>query len=246
MKQKFSQKHPYFTAVLAGLLCTFMTALGMAFSQIRELDTLDTYLAVTGFLAASVIIGLLIMKKSDSGLVEYSISRGKAGTSKKVVWYLPIFLIELLPVAVYGFQELDSVATTAILLLYTLAVGINEEIYFRGIALKVLKIKGNKKAVIGASVIFGVFHAVNLLNGKNILYIILQVAFAFLVGLVLAEIVCITGSLIGVIAWHTTHDFIAYSTGDALDTKGLIILIVQVVVLAGYSVYLWKAAVKDK
>ncbi len=246
MKQKFSQKHPYFTAVLAGLLCTFIMAMGMAFSQIRELDTLDTYLAVTGFLAASIIIGLLIMKKSDSGLVEYGISRGKAGTSKKVVWYLPIFLIELLPVAVYGFQELDSVATTAILLLFTLAVGINEEIYFRGIALKVLKIKGNKEAVIGASVIFGVFHAVNLLNGKNILYIILQVAFAFLVGLVLAEIVCITGSLIGVIAWHTTHDFIAYSTGDALDTKGLIILIVQVVVIAGYSVYLWKAAVKDK
>lgn len=246
MKQKFSQKHPYFTVVLAGLLCTFMTALGMAFSQIRELDTLNTYLAVTGFLAVSVIIGLILMKKSDGGLGEYGISRGKAGTSKKVVWYLPIFLIEILPVAVYGFQELDSVITTAIFLLYTLAVGINEEIYFRGIALKVLKIKGNKKAVVGASVIFGVFHAVNLLNGKNILYIVLQVAFAFLVGLVLAEIVCITGSLIGVIAWHTTHDFIAYSTGDALDTKGLIILSVQVVVLLGYSVYLWKAAGKDK
>ncbi|WOO35303.1 CPBP family intramembrane glutamic endopeptidase [Anaerocolumna sp. AGMB13020] len=246
MKQKFSQKHPYFTVVLAGLLCTFMTALGVAFSQIRELDTLDTYLAITGFLAASVIIGLIIMKKSGSGLDAYGVCRGKAGTGKKVVWYLPIFLIEILPVAVYGFQELDSVVTTAILLLYTLAVGINEEIYFRGIALKVLKIKGKKKAVIGASVIFGVFHVVNLLNGKNILYIILQVAFAFLVGLVLAEIVCITGSLIGVIAWHTTHDFIAYSTGDVLDTKGLIILTVQVAVLLGFSVYLWKSAVKDE
>lgn len=246
MKQKFSQKHPYFTVVLAGLLCTFMTALGVAFSQIRELDTLDTYLAITGFLAASVIIGLIIMKKSGSGLDAYGVCRGKAGTGKKVVWYLPIFLIEILPVAVYGFQELDSVVTTAILLLYTLAVGINEEIYFRGIALKVLKIKGKKKAVIGASVIFGVFHVVNLLNGKNILYIILQVVFAFLVGLVLAEIVCITGSLIGVIAWHTTHDFIAYSTGDVLDTKGLIILTVQVAVLLGFSVYLWKSAVKDE
>lgn len=246
MKQKFSQKHPYFTVVLAGLLCTFMTALGVAFSQIRELDTLDTYLAIIGFLAASVIIGLIIMKKSGSGLDAYGVCRGKAGTGKKVVWYLPIFLIEILPVAVYGFQELDSVVTTAILLLYTLAVGINEEIYFRGIALKVLKIKGKKKAVIGASVIFGVFHVVNLLNGKNILYIILQVVFAFLVGLVLAEIVCITGSLIGVIAWHTTHDFIAYSTGDVLDTKGLIILTVQVAVLLGFSVYLWKSAVKDE
>lgn len=246
MKQKFSQKHPYVTTVLAGLLCTFMTALGMAFSQIRKLDTLHTNLAVTGFLAVSIIIGLIIMKKSDSGMGEYGISRGKAGTSKKVVWYLPIFLMELLPVVAYGFQDLDSVATTAILLLSTLAVGINEEIYFRGIALKVLKIKGNKKAVVGASVVFGVFHTINLLNGKNILYVLLQVIFAFLVGLVLAEIVCLTGSLIGVIVWHTTHDFIAYSTGDALDTKGLIILIVQVVVLLGYAVYLWKPATKDK
>lgn len=241
MKIKFSQKHPYIAAVLAALLCTFMTALGMAVSQIMELNEINTYFTAAAFLAVSVIFGIIILKRFKDSPDAYGFCRNRKGSNSKILWYLPIFLMELLPVAVYGIQEIESVIKFAALLIFTIAVGFNEEIYFRGIALNILKIKGTKKAIIGSSVIFGVLHAVNLLNGRNIFYVILQITFAFLVGLVMAQIVSITGTLWGVILWHTCHDFISYVTSDTLEVKALVILAIQVIVLLGYCIYLWKS-----
>lgn len=102
-----------------------------------------------------------------------------------------------------------------ILLFFTVAVGFNEEIYFRGLAFKFMEYKGRKKAIIWSSIVFGILHLANAFNGKNVLYLVLQMFFSFLVGFVLAEIVSITKSLWGIIFWHAAHDYIANITSDA-------------------------------
>jgi membrane protease YdiL (CAAX protease family) len=105
--------------------------------------------------------------------------------------------------------------------------------------------KGRKKAIIWSSIVFGVLHLVNVLNGKNALYLILQVIFAFLVGFVLAEIVSITKSLWIVIIWHAAHDYISSITSDTLDTTALVILAIQVVILSVYAICIWRRSNGD-
>lgn len=240
MKQSFVQKRPYAAAVLAGVLCTFMTALGMAVSQIAGLEGDAIYAGATVSLLISVIIGLIIMKRTGFTLAGFGFSRNEKGTANKIGWYIPLVVIEILPVALYGFDSSLTGVQLVILACFTISVGFNEEIYFRGFILKFLEQKGSKKAIIGSSVIFGVLHLINALNGKNTFYLILQMSFAFLVGLVLAEIVTITKSLWVPIIWHASHDFISGVTGDALDVKALILLGIQVAILIVYAVYMWK------
>ncbi len=240
MKQSFVQKRPYVAAVLAGVLCTFMTALGMGASQIGGLEGDAIYGGVTVSLLISIIIGLIIMKRTGFTLAGFGFTKNEKGTANRIGWYIPLVVIEILPVAFYGFDSSITGMQLVILACFTIAVGFNEEIYFRGLILKFLEQKGAKKAIIGSSVIFGVLHLINALNGKDTLYLILQMAFAFLVGFVLAEIVMITKSLWVPIIWHASHDFISGVTGDTLDVTALILLGIQVAILIVYAVYMWK------
>lgn len=246
MKKLFIEKHPYIATILVGLLCTFMTALGMAVSQIMELDTYSTYVVATVFLVISVAIGIFIMKKTKITLSEYGFRVSETRSNGKVWWYAPLVVIEILPIAVYGFSSEITSMQYIILAFFTIAVGFNEEIYFRGLALKILMGKGRKQAIIFSSIIFGVLHLVNAFNGKNVLYIVLQMFFAFLVGFILAEIVSITKSLWIVIIWHAAHDLIASSTDEILDQRALIILGIQVVILLIYAIGIWKKSIAEE
>jgi len=222
-----------------------MTALGTAIPQIIGLDTNVQIVVTTGFLIISVALGIFIMKKSRFTLSDYGFRKSEKNTYHKVWFYIPLLAIEILPIAMAGFSSKITVLQYIILLFFTVAVGFNEEIYFRGLAFKFMGEKGRKKAIIWSSIVFGVLHLVNVLNGKNTLYLILQMFFAFLVGFVLAEIVSITKSLWIVIIWHSAHDYISSITGEALDKTALIALAIQVGILLVYAICIWKMSSVD-
>ncbi len=245
MKKSYSQKHPYTSVILIGLLCTFMTALGTAVPQIIGLDSNVQIVVTTVFLIISIAIGIVIMKKSRFTLSDYGFRKSEKDTYHKVWWYIPLLAVEILPIAIAGFSSEITVLQYIILLLFTVAVGFNEEIYFRGLAFKFMEEKGRKKAIIWSSIVFGVLHLINVLNGKNALYVVLQMFFAFLVGFVLAEIVSITKSLWIVIIWHAAHDYISSITGEALDRTALIALAIQVGILLVYAICIWKMSNVD-
>lgn len=240
MKETFAEKRPYIAVILASLLCTFMTASGMAATQIMGLKDNSVYGVATIALLISVALGILIMKKSKFKLSEYGFRMSEKGSWHKIWWYAPLAAIEVLPIAVYGFGSGVMPAQYITVGIFAITVGFNEEIYFRGLALKFLMGKGKKTAIIASSVIFGILHLANALNGKDTLYLVLQMLFAFLVGFVLAEIVSVARSLWPVIIWHAAHDFISITTGDSINRTALIILAIQVVVLLIYAVGIWK------
>jgi len=244
MKTAFSQRHPYGAAIISGLLCTLFTALGMAIPQIFGLDEMLTITVMTIAVAVSAAIGILIMKKSRFTIAEYGFNKYLSKNTNKVWFYIPLIVIELIPIIVYGFNNKISAPMYIMIALFTISVGFNEEIYFRGLAFKFISDRGVKKAIIWSSVIFGILHIANALNGKDLPYIILQVSFAFLIGFVFAEIVSITKSIWVVIICHFAHDFISMSTGETLDRNAIIILAVQTVILLIYAIVLWKTGIE--
>ena len=246
MKKPFRIKHPYIAAILIALLCTFMTALGSAVPQIIGLD-IDMQLVVTTFfLIISVSIGLIIIKKTNIKFFNYGFRMNEKNSYRKVWYYIPLILIEIIPIAFVGFSSNITSMQYITLLFFTIAIGFNEEIYFRGIVFNFLLVKSRKIAIVLSSVIFGILHLANAFNGKNLVYLVLQVFFAFLVGIVLAEIVSVTKSLWLVIIWHASHDYIANITGDNLDSKALIALVLQVIILLIYSICIWKSSIDEK
>lgn len=122
----------------------------------------------------------------------------------------------------------------------TVAVGFNEEIWFRGLAQAALRRLGTRAAILGGSLLFGVLHLSNAAGGKSPLYLVLQAVYAFEVGAALAAIVAITRSLWVGICWHFLYDLTAFSTGDVLTGNALVGVAIMMALLAAYIGWLWR------
>lgn len=229
-------KNPYWPAIAVALLCTFLTAVGSAIVQITEVEEPVSYLIMAGGVAISAILGLFIMKQSGLTMEQYGFRRPAKGSISQVWLFVPLLLLELVPMLIYGFHFEKTPNVYAAILLFTIIVGFNEELYFRGLIFTFLKPKGTRAAIIGSAVIFGVLHAVNALGGKNLWLVLLQIGFAFLVGLVLVQILNLTKSLWVGILWHIVHNFLSFSTEDVFDDKAIIVVAAQFIILIVYAI----------
>lgn len=241
MKERVRKRHPYICAIGAAFLCTFMTGLGTAIPQILNLPIEMQLIVTTIFLIFSVFISLFIMNKTGLSFIDCGFRLENKNTLRKAMYYIPLIAIEIIAILLLGFSSEITVKQYIVLLLFVIAVGFNEEIYFRGIVYNYLLVKGSKTAIIFSSIIFGLLHIANAFNGKNLAYLILQMIFAFLVGFVLAEIVNITKSLWFLIIWHALHDYIASITREDLEIKAIVVLALQVCILVIYAIIMWKA-----
>lgn len=92
-------------------------------------------------------------------------------------------------------------------------VGIMEELAFRGILLPLLLTRFGKtkrgmlQSVILSSVIFGLVHFLNLIEGAGIVPTLLQVGYSMLTGAMLAVLFLGTGNLVGCVAVHAVFNF---------------------------------------
>lgn len=152
-------------------------------------------------------------------------------TRKGMILVLPVGILSLIPI-LNGITESKS-STIFISLLITSLIGINEEFIFRGIILSALRKNGRLSSIITSSIIFGLFHLLNLVYGADIIDTVVQVVFATGFGLVMAVTKYETGEMLSPIIIHALWDFISkISNADFLGSIDIIhtISIVLVVV----------------
>lgn len=226
---------------LLALVFPFLAGVIIAVKNISSLSsiTLIQFIAFT----VGVLVILLIMKKSKFSFRDLGFRKFKAEA-----WMVVIVISEL---TAFFSGITDRAGFSAqyvlILFLFVIAVGLFEEFIFRGLILKYLSAKGLKTAIIGSSILFGVGHLVNLASGADLLMTILQITFAFLFGLVCAEIVAKTKSIMFPIIWHASHDFIAFLTYQSEATVlATSLYIFHGLVLIGLAIYFWRALFPKK
>ncbi|MHA7964125.1 CPBP family intramembrane glutamic endopeptidase [Paenibacillus sp. CAU 1782] len=229
------------TSIFYALLILIFPVAAGVIVTIMEMDSISTpaILIQAGFTFLSAAVGIALMAKSSYSLKEYGFTGMTKQAKTNAAWFLPLLAVEafsFLP----GFRENLSMGYVLAVVLFTLMVGINEEVYFRGLILKRLSEKGIRYAAIVSSVLFSVVHLVNVVSGADLTYTGLQIVFAALFGFVCAELVILTKSLIPVILWHFIHDCIGYVTVGEITMPALISVIIQIVLMLAYSVYLWK------
>ena len=189
------------------------------------------------FIFASILIPLaycLVKKLSLKDILLTGID--KEGV-KASLYYLPLIAV-LLPMIVGG-VDLSNTGLVLATLLFTLGVGIAEELYFRGIILRILgKSFGPLPVVFISVLIFGTSHASGAFVQSSLIIVVLSILNAFLFGWVAAETALLTKNILPLMMFHCFFDFFTYqvlATGNALiliyAVRGSLMTVVAVYLL---------------
>lgn len=231
-------------SILWAVLILVFYTIGGATSQIMELDKVQTLFVQGICIWLSVLVILIYLWKTNKSFKEYGFISPVGNIHKIVLWYLPALIIEVIGLFA-GFAN-NTMNYILMALFMTIAVGFAEEIYFRGIILKTLEVLGIKKAIIISALIFGVTHIGNVIGGADMMLTLIQISYAFIIGIVFAQLFIITKSLYPVILWHFVHDFLCYIQKEPDAKTTIMIGGLQVIILVIYSVLLWKRLPDEK
>lgn len=178
------------------------------------------------FIWASSAVVILFYKVRKKSLSELGFCKLKKGALKDIYWAIPCILISL-SVLVVGVSTKQPEILLANLFL-ACAVGFTEEIYLRGIVCNLWSKRGVKSAVFVSSALYAMAHLMNLLNGAELRYTILQITFVFFNGIVLALIMLITKSIWPCIILHLLHDLCALTVNNIPSNSEITILVIWV------------------
>jgi membrane protease YdiL (CAAX protease family) len=118
-------------------------------------------------------------------------------------------------------------------------IALNEELFYRGVLLPLLRPLGWRRAVVWSSIAFGASHLANLAAGAYPPFVAMQVAATTAGGVALAAIRIRSGSLWPVLATHAVLDLIAVSTLTGPATSSPILVPVLLLWL-GANLWLWR------
>jgi membrane protease YdiL (CAAX protease family) len=189
------------------------------------------------FMLLSISIPVIYVYKKKIDAKEIGVRKAESGSIRKTLLFIPLLLAEL-PLILVG-VDFKGFTYVSVLAFFTLMVGISEELYFRGIILKLLKDNFSvKQTIIISALIFGIGHSASILAGESIVEVLLQIINAIMFGILAAEIVILTKSLFPVIIWHFLFNFVNYIS-LAISTSEYIANGIQEIIMIIYSVYLW-------
>jgi membrane protease YdiL (CAAX protease family) len=189
------------------------------------------------FMLLSISIPVIYVYKKKIDAKEIGVRKAESGSIRKTLLFIPLLLAEL-PLILVG-VDFKGFTYVSVLAFFTLMVGISEELYFRGIILKLLKDNFSvKQTIIISALIFGIGHSASILAGESIVEVLLQIINANMFGILAAEIVILTKSLFPVIIWHFLFNFVNYIS-LAINTSEYMANGIQEIIMIIYSVYLW-------
>ncbi|MCA1076456.1 CPBP family intramembrane metalloprotease [Clostridium bowmanii] len=197
--------------VLLSIVWTIMLLIFLVVSgvivTVFKMNQIEIFLTQGCFMLLSIIIPIIYVCKKKIHLKVIGLRKMEPGSIGKTLFFIPVVLSEL-PLILVG-VDFKGFTYVSVLIFFTLAVGISEEVYFRGIILKLLKDNFSvKQTIVISALVFGIGHFASILVGQSIVEVLLQIINAIVFGILAAEIVMITKSLFPVIIWHLLFDFV--------------------------------------
>ena len=221
--------------VFAIVLMMFPVASGVIVVM-NDMDAIQGYWLQGVFMMLSISVPAIFMWITNMKPVQIGFVRVEKGSAEAVLYCLPAIAAKI------GFlfcgmnRDIHTIVALAFL---AIAIGLSEELYFRGIILSKLRTCFTiKQTVILSSVFFAAVHASQAFSGAGIFMVALTMINALLFGIVASEIVMLTKSIVAVIIWHTSYDFINW-IALAQGTTEIVLVIIQSAIMITYAIYLW-------
>lgn len=238
LKSIFYTLIPVFSGFGAEMVVKFYKLPPDIFAHTRSLIVFLTFFII------SILIGFLIIKILPLNLQQVGFKKIPYKASKKTLYFLPLIIVVLLNPIGTGIESL-SLVRIFVILLFSAVVGLNEELYFRGIILSLFQ-DHFKKGIFVSALCFSLGHLINFLSYPDMMFVLLQVVFALAIGMAFAEIAIISKSLWPVTLLHASIDFTGLlSENMEMDTRAIVVSVVQILILVGYSIILWKKIPKS-
>ena len=210
---------------------------------VNNMDVVQMFWVQGAFMLASIAVPLCILFITKLRLSQIGFSKVKKGGIKAALNFIPIIAAKM-GYLFFGFKHSREILIA--LLFFTVAIGLSEEIYFRGIILReLMRHFSIKQAVLLSSVLFAAVHASQAFSGEGFVAIALAIANAFIFGVVASEIVILTESLILTIIWHALYNFINWIT-LVQATQEVVLIIFESVIIILYGIYLWTKLPKNR
>ena len=228
-------KHIWLKIIGLEILLMFFYMVNGAFVSIT--DPTHPVLQFIGLIPLAIGIFLYLLFKKNWHVYFFS-----PLTLHKLVQYIPLALVLLL--IVVGNKGLDTSSLANLFFMFLMQmfiVAFIEETFFRGFMLKLFLAKGKAKAVLFTSFLFGITHSIQLFGGQSIEETILQIVYAFIVGLALSLLIVTNHSILITIAFHGFNNFFNFM-GKVESPILFTYLIIIILVL--YSFYLWNQMTK--
>jgi len=233
---RFASRQPVAFSVLVVFVAVFLIKLLDVGLMYLPLPELARRLIVEAAFGAYVAFLLVILRWwRATGFKQ-------PATPGKLLAFLPMLFLPVVLIASNGLK-LASPDQMILFTLYTLLVGFAEEGLLRGVILHALLPGGLKRAVLLSSLLFGIGHLTNLLQGYSPATTIVQIIYSTLLGIGFAGVRLYTGSIWPAILAHTLIDL-----GDTA-TRGFVLPSTQPLTVAGviapiiitglYALYGW-------
>ncbi|WP_273852098.1 CPBP family intramembrane glutamic endopeptidase [Guptibacillus spartinae] len=217
------------------LIIVFFTINGVYTSITNPTNTLMEYIGLL-----PVVLGLwFYLMKTKKWADFFSNNRLILDKESIQLWsplliILAILLIGNGGIRISSVSELVMIAGTQILI-----VAFIEEMVFRGFMINILISKGFKLAVLTSSLLFALTHSLQLLGGQSIEVVIVQITYAFFIGMVLSLLIVNNQPIIITITFHGLNNFlIMTSRTDGSSIYNYLIISILVV----HSLFLWSKA----
>ncbi len=204
---------------------------------VSKLNAINSRLIQAAFMCLSMAVPFLYCKFMNIDPKEIMLKEFDQNGVKTCLYYIPLIIV-LLPLIITG-VNLSNTHYTLAVLLFTLSVGMAEELYFRGIILRLLSENFSALPTIFiATLIFGIGHVSSAFMESNPVMILLTVINALLFGWLATEVALITKNIIPLMIFHCLFDFFTYqmlATGNvmivAYTVRGTLMTIVAIYLL---------------
>lgn len=205
-------------SLLWGLCILLFPIFSGVLSAVLSLEAVET-LFLQGFaMLLSLLVPLVPILRKKWTWSEIGFAGPDGAGCRKAVYFLPLLAV-FIPAAVGGFSIKSPAYVWGNLLLYA-AVGLAEEVYFRGVIPRALgRAFSTKEVVILSSLLFGIGHIASAFTADSGWEVLLTTLNACIFGWLAIEMAMICGNIVPCVLFHFMFDFetkIAVLGGDGL------------------------------
>lgn len=231
--KKLQATRPIWHAVAWIVIYIILVGVGDAVSAVFGRENL-----ATAFVLVGLSLGLLLYLRVNKWLGYYGIRSPRPVDYRHTLYYVPLLLMAVLQYTKGIDNRLDAV-DVALIVVLMLCVGFLEELIFRGFLYRAILERSNLiRAIVISGVTFGIGHIVNLARGYTGAEQLLQIIIAVAIGIVLALLVALTGTIMPGVVFHVLINISGSLTATNLEGEILVsaAILVICVVYSGYLI----------
>ena len=184
-----------------------------------------------------VVISVLILKRKKL-ILKYGLCVINPINYKKLLYFIPLVIMPILNL-IFGVYMNYSIQEIVLIIITMIGASFMEEILFRSHLVRNYEPFGKGYAIVLSSMIFSMFHLLNLTSSANVLLTIIQLLSAFFIGLLFSSILIKTNTVIPCFICHSMINVSNIFMNQKISSINMLIIYsINILISLAYTIYI--------